>query len=185
LRTLILEHIDASDTRTALNAEGCKEAASAAAGVFARIRMNDSNQCPMLSEARLCRIQAELGEGLLSHACATYPRIVLATGCEEERALTLSCPEAARLVLLTPDLLGIGISAQPDLPAVEEDAATAGEGGAGALPPYFWTMREVVLALIQNRAYPLWQRLFLLGVLCRRLDSITKGELNRSIPEFL
>jgi lysine-N-methylase len=67
--------------------------------------MNGANQCPMLGEDRLCRIQAELGEGLLSHACATYPRIVHEIGGVEEKALTLSCPEAARLVLLTPNLL--------------------------------------------------------------------------------
>ena len=183
LRTLILEHIDASAVRTRLVAEGTNGAGNAAAGVFARIRMNGANQCPMLSEARLCRIQAELGEGLLSHACATYPRIVHAAGGEEEKALTLSCPEAARLVLLTPNLLGLGSSASHDLAGVEKSAAE--EGDAGAQPPYFWPMREVVLALLRNRAYPLWQRLFLMSVLCRRIDSITKGELNRSIPEFL
>ena len=185
LRTLILEHIDASALPTTLDAEDSNGTGSAAADAVARIRMNGANECPMLSEARLCRIQAELGEGLLSHACATYPRIVLAAGGEEEKALTLSCPKAARLVLLTPNLLGLGISAQHDLPAVEGNAATAGEGGPGALPLHFWLLREVVPALLQNRDYPLWQRLFLLGVLCRRLDSIAKGEINRSIPEFL
>jgi len=43
----------------------------------------------------------------------------------------------------------------------------------------------VVLELVVNRAYPLWQRLFLLGVFCRRLDAIAKGELDRSVPAFL
>jgi lysine-N-methylase len=185
LRTLILEHIDTSAVQTSQGAEGCTGAASAAAGVFAKIRMNGANQCPMLSEARLCRIQTEVGEGLLSHACATYPRIVLAAGGEEEKALTLSCPEAARLVLLTPNLLGLRLSTPSGLAGVEESAPEDGEGGADDLPLLFWRMRKSVLALIQNRAYPLWQRLFLMGVLCRRLDSINKGELNRSIPEFL
>lgn len=41
------------------------------------------------------------------------------------------------------------------------------------------------LAVVRNRAYPLWQRLFLLGVFCRRLDSMARGELKRSVPEFL
>jgi lysine-N-methylase len=57
--------------------------------------------------------------------------------------------------------------------------------GAESLLPGFWAIREQVLALARNRVYPLWQRLFLLGVFCRRLDSIAKAELNRSIPEFL
>ena len=185
LRTLILQHIDTDAAQTPLRTEGNNGAGSTPADVFAKIRMNDANECPMLSKDRLCRIQAELGEGLLSHACATYPRIVLAAGGDEERALTLSCPEAARLVLLTPNLLGRSSSISPGLAGVEESAAEVGEGGAGALPPHFWRVRESVLALLKNRAYPLWQRLFLLGILCRRLDSIGKGELNRGIPEFL
>jgi len=43
---------------------------------YATIRMNSANVCPLLTEQKLCGIQAELGEGLLSHTCATYPRIV-------------------------------------------------------------------------------------------------------------
>ncbi len=33
----------------------------------------------------------------------------------------------------------------------------------GALLPYFWPIREFVFALLRNRVYPLWQRMFLLG----------------------
>jgi lysine-N-methylase len=42
-----------------------------------------------------------------------------------------------------------------------------------------------VLNLVRNRLYPLWQRLFLIGVLCRRLDAISSGELNLVVPAFL
>jgi lysine-N-methylase len=181
--------------------------------VFARIRMSDSNQCPMLTEGRLCRIQAELGEELLSHACSTYPRIVHGAGDTEEKSLTLSCPEAARLVLLTPDLLAAGQPEEHPIGANEATEEIHLEGGGGllergggfnprteptkatralapdkdedSLPPDFRAIRKVVLALAQNRIYPLWQRLFLLDVLCRRLDSIAKVELNRTLPDFL
>jgi lysine-N-methylase len=143
--------------------------------------MNEANQCPLLTADRLCGIQAEFGEGLLSHTCATYPRIVHSAGGVEEKALTLSCPEAARLVLLTPNLLGEAERTEP----ANEMNASATDAGTDALPDHFWPIRSVVLSLVQNRLYPLWQRLFLLEVLCRRLDSIAHGELNRSIPAFL
>jgi lysine-N-methylase len=42
-----------------------------------------------------------------------------------------------------------------------------------------------VLALVRNRSYPLWQRLFLLSIFCRRLDEISSGELAQSVSEFL
>jgi lysine-N-methylase len=142
--------------------------------LFAKITMNEANHCPILTTDGLCRIQAELGADLLSHTCATYPRVVLAVGAVRETALTLSCPEAARLVLLSPDLLA------PEQP-VPEPPAAAGD----AAPAGFWPIRRVVLHLVRNRAYPLWQRLFLLDLLCRRLDSIAKGELDGDVPSFL
>ncbi len=147
---------------------------------FAKIRMNGENQCPLLTEDRLCRIQCERGEKLLSHACATYPRIVQSIAGIQETALTLSCPEAARLVLLNPNLLAQELLSEEECDAGVEDATCLSSPSF-----WFWPIRRVVLALIGNRAYPLWQRLFLLGIFCRRLDSINKDELARSVPAFL
>jgi lysine-N-methylase len=167
LRTLINDNI-------LMMPEGAKPA------TFAMIQINGANPCPLLSADRMCRIQTELGESFLSHTCAIYPRLAQTIGGIEEMALSLSCPEAARLVLLTPGLL-----TQADL---QPDSALAGASagkGAAMLLGWFWPIRKAVLALVRNRSYPLWQRLFLLGVFCRRLDTIASGELKRSVPEFL
>jgi lysine-N-methylase len=56
---------------------------------------------------------------------------------------------------------------------------------ARSLQSWFWSVREAVIALIRSRAYPLWQRLFLLGVFCRRLEAIAESERARCVPEFL
>lgn len=175
--------------------EGVPPSAGGVGAGFARIQMTADNQCPLLSENHLCRIQTECGEGFLSYACATYPRIVRNINGAEEKALTLSCPEAARLVLLAPDLLGsraaVHATADPDYrspaPASDDSSHPGRDTAAEPSNPssYFWPIREAVFALVLNRAYPLWQRLFLLGVLCRRLDSIAKNELQRSVPDFL
>ena len=146
---------------------------------FATLRMNAANQCPLLTPDRLCAIQAAHGEEMLSHTCHTYPRIVHKLGDKHETALALSCPEAARLVLLNPDLLA---PFEPiELPAENSDTSDR----ANPLPPNFWPVRKTVLALARNRAYPLWQRLFLLSILCQRLDAIANGELNRGVVQFL
>lgn len=146
---------------------------------FAKFRMTESNQCPLLTEDRLCRIHAEAGEEFLPHACQTYPRIVRSIGDAKEIALALSCPEAARLVLLNPDLLG-----PAEQVAVRTEDAGTGEG-ASWLPLHFWAIRETALKLVRNRAYPLWQRLFLLGTLCRRLDAVATGEVQRDVASVL
>jgi lysine-N-methylase len=146
--------------------------------------MNTENQCPLLSEDRLCRIQSEAGESFLSYTCATYPRIVASIDGRVETALALSCPEAARLVLLSPDLLSPDLIGQGCRTA---EAETCSNTGQDLMSPRAWFLpiRQTALAVVRNRAYPLWQRLFLLGLFCRRLDAIARGELKRSVPAFL
>jgi len=147
--------------------------------IFATIRMNEQNQCPLLSADHLCRIHSELGENYLSYTCATYPRIVVSIDGVQETSLALSCPEAARIVLLTPGLLGAAQDTRGRASAVAESQQD------GSPQAWFLPIRQVALALIANRVYPLWQRMFLLNVFCRRIDSIARGELQRSIPAFL
>jgi lysine-N-methylase len=157
--------------------------------VYAKIRMTPANQCPMLSDQGLCRVQTELGEDLLAHTCATYPRIVHLIDGIEEKALALSCPEAARLVLLNPSLFTAAqpVTSQSLLQTSVGPPHPTGDAGgpAGSLLPWFWSIRESVLDLVRNRSYGLWQRLFLLGIFCRRLDAIAKDEVEIALPAFL
>ncbi len=178
------QQLPSSQLRTLIDAHVLAMPDGAKPHSFAKIRMDGASQCPMLTASRLCRIQSELGESYLSHICATYPRIVQVIGGIQETALTLSCPEAARLVLLHPNLLANELQTVAGHASVAI-AETAPSAGSSALLPDFRLIRQTVLALIANRAYPLWQRLFLLGILCRRLDSIAKGDLSRSVAQYL
>jgi lysine-N-methylase len=193
------QNLPDSTLRTLIDANMLRISEGANPAVFAQLRLNGENQCPLLTTDRLCQIQTKLGEELLPHTCHTYPRIVQSIAGIPQTALTLSCPEAARLVLLNPELL------TPDLPSLEpldgdqertfraEAPADSIDNTAGtelpANPPslisWFWPIRQLVLALVRNRSYPLWQRLFLLSIFCRRLDEISSGELARSVPDFL
>jgi lysine-N-methylase len=141
--------------------------------------MNPAGECPLLSEEGLCRIQMEHGESYLSITCATYPRTIHTIDQLREETLSLSCPEAARLVLLSPRLLPR--AEQPGYELTWDETADRG----GALRPWFWPIRSFVVGLIQNRDYPLWQRLFLLGIFCKRLDALAGGEADRSFTAML
>src|SRR5277367_1574118 len=103
---------------------------------FARIGMLPSLVCPILTEDKLCRIHAELGEEFLCKTCATYPRIVSSIDNLEEKALSLSCPEAARLVLLDPELM------TPKGNGGHQITWDDSPHGEGALLPFFWPIRE-------------------------------------------
>ena len=63
----------------------------------------ENRRCPMWREDGLCRIQAELGETALCKTCREFPRLTHDYGDFIEYGLELSCPEAARIILETPD----------------------------------------------------------------------------------
>lgn len=171
LRTIVDENILRTSEETS--------AKSGSPAAFAQIRMNADRKCPLLSAGGLCRMQSDHGEAFLSHMCATYPRIVSSIGGVTEKALSLSCPEAARLVLLSPQLLtNTAEAVEPPMP---DETAFGGDPWL----PHFWLVRDFALALVRNRLYPLWQRLFLLGLFSRRMDAIAPGDLGKNVPQLL
>lgn len=173
------DDLPASTLRTLIVASILRDPAADPKAPFATIQMLPSGVCPLLSEQHLCRIQGEYGEPYLCRTCTEFPRNIHTIDGLKETALTLSCPEAARLVLLAPNLFP-----PPNAPGHQltwdETAATA-----TALRPYFWPIRELVVGLILNRRYPLWQRLFLVGSFCRRLEALSRGEPSRRLSQIL
>jgi lysine-N-methylase len=148
---------------------------------FARVRLDKEHRCPFLTKGKLCRIQAEHGAEFLSVTCATYPRMPHRIDGLEETGLSLSCPEAARLVLGTEDLAGFGNESQYRM-RLEMNAGSgnagrekAGRRNADVDPrAFFWPVREFVLRVLTNRSYAVWQRLFLVGVFVRELAGMGK-----------
>lgn len=64
-----------------------------------RIFQLKENHCPFLEKTGLCEIHRILGEGYLCKTCREYPRAVQDSGDFAEHGLSLSCPEAARIIL--------------------------------------------------------------------------------------
>ena len=59
----------------------------------------ENGKCPLLTEEGLCPIVTALGEEFLSTTCHTHPRFTEIYGGLQETMLSMSCPEAARLLL--------------------------------------------------------------------------------------
>lgn len=68
--------------------------------LHAFIRRTPGGSCPFLGEDRLCSIQKHYGAELLSSTCSVYPRSLAVVDGFLEGSVSLSCPEAARMVLL-------------------------------------------------------------------------------------
>jgi lysine-N-methylase len=153
---------------------------------YAMFKLTETH-CPFLAQG-LCSIQTKLGEDYLSDTCATYPRAMTREGDVLERTLDLSCPEAARVVLLDPNPLRFeekdanghnfrtGNVFVPDTP----------NAGYGDKPyPYFREVRGLVVTLLQERVYPLWQRLVIVSYLCDKLDELAETGNDQDVPRVI
>ncbi len=154
---------------------------------YARIQLTPSFCCPFLSPDRLCGIQQEHGEYYLADICTSYPRLTQRIDGLRETSLLLSCPEAARLVLLNPNLHpsdDVGTSNHPRHHRFSRMVSQPA-GANGSPHQCLWDIREFTLLLLRDRAYPLWQRLFTLGMFCRRLNEITLAQQLGFVPQLL
>jgi lysine-N-methylase len=160
---------------------------SATDSLYARISPNSSNRCPFLSEERLCSVQKQYGSEHLSATCSTYPRALNSVENELEVSLYLSCPQAARQILLDPNSTQSVGNASSGRFRTDQFSLLATMGSESLYKPvrYFWEIRELIVAMVQDRGRPMWQRLFLLGTLCRRLGEITSVEHDEGVPEIL
>ena len=63
-------------------------------------------RCPHLNGQGLCEIILNLGEGYLCDICREHPRFYNYTDVAEE-GIGMSCPEAARIILSSPDYISM------------------------------------------------------------------------------
>ncbi|MBQ8724388.1 MAG: flagellin lysine-N-methylase [Oscillospiraceae bacterium] len=64
-----------------------------------RVFRLENERCPFWEKSGLCEIHRKLGEEYLCHTCREYPRAVQDYADFAEHDLSLSCPEAARIIL--------------------------------------------------------------------------------------
>nr|WP_272507361.1 flagellin lysine-N-methylase [Clostridium aestuarii] len=151
---------------------------------YAKIKINNDEFCPFLTEEKLCRIHSGLGEEYLSVTCTTYPRMTNVVNGVLEKSATMSCPEAVRLALLNPEPMQFDY--------IEVDKNTENKIGnnvnthqisaANKPEKYFWELRIFTIQLLQNRDYELWERLIILGMFYEKLNKyIKEGKVNETL----
>ena len=155
-------------------------------GRHARINLDAAARCPFFSQDSLCTIHRDYGESYLSETCTNYPRISRRIDGLIEKPLVLSCPEAARLVLLTPELLP-GYRRRDGERGYDRLLAIRSSPMRPDLGPmrYVWEIRELCLLLLLDPVYDLWERLFILGMFCKKLTELIEGSCIDQIPLLL
>lgn len=109
-----------------------------------------NGRCPFLNQENLCDLYIELGEASLCATCTKYPRFTHVYGGVTERGLSLSCPEAARLLLNPTEPMTFVTHTEEGFP--EPNALN---------PTLYFSLRKVraaVFEMLQNRTLPLEER---------------------------
>ncbi|MDR1701348.1 MAG: flagellin lysine-N-methylase [Sporomusaceae bacterium] len=153
---------------------------------YAKLKMREDNgNCPFLNTEKMCSIQRDYGKKYLSPICTMYPRVYNIANNLLEKSLIVSCPEAARAVLLNPKLMEFEMAAEAEsIPKLfscylfveKEELNTKAEA-------YFPQIRPFVISLLQTREYQLWQRLFILGLFAKQIDKlVAANKLSEILP---
>lgn len=149
---------------------------------YARIVLSEEQKCSFLDENNLCLIHTKLGESYLCNTCTVYPREYRDVGGVTEKSLSLSCPEAARLLLLNPN--GIDFTEQ-DL--TNERVLFTNSLNKNKVN-LLWPMRIFTIQLLQNRQYSIELRLILIGLFLQKIDAIshplTESLIMEEIQQF-
>ena len=157
--------------RLALN----KNPAPSADNNFGFLAMKPDGGCHFLQEDRLCAIQKNLGAQALSTTCKLYPRYINQFGAQREHALGVSCPEAARLILLNPEPMQFQMLAR-DV-AVDDGSFTSyrfpiqGDGDPEQIE-VLNDFRALIIGILQFRELSLGARMMLLGMLLDEADKV-------------
>jgi len=133
---------------------------------------HDENElCVMLLPDGRCHIHSTYGEQFLSDVCTIFPRSILQIGDHLSMTGMVACPEVSRQLLLHDDAVDV-----VDLPH-ERVARMVLAGGMDPrdLRPYWRQMldvRELLVAVLRDRAYSAAQRLFLVTWFAKRSAAV-------------
>ena len=146
---------------------------------FGLMKMKPDGMCHFLQADKLCAIHTHMGARALSNTCRIYPRYLNQLGAQRENSLGVSCPEAARLILLNPQPMQFGLIA-PE-PVIDDSAFTSyrfpsQNDGDPEQMAILHDFRAVIVTLLQYRALSLGARLMVLGFLLEDADKIASSE---------
>lgn len=154
---------------------------------YAKIKMDESGVCPFLESDKLCIIHKKVGGEFLSKVCMTYPRVTNLINGIYEKSVTLSCPEAARLVLLNSNIMEFDeIEESGDIQnIIVNKMDTDSFQNVSNVKRYFWQLRIFSISLIQNRKYSLSDRLIILGLFIKKVREYLENDRLHEIPAII
>lgn len=155
---------------------------------YGLMKAKPDGSCAFQQADQLCAIQHHLGPQALSDTCSLYPRYLNQFGAQSENALGISCPEAARLILLNPAPMQFGlIEPTPgidDRPTRSFRFPVQNTGDPEQIS-VLNDLRAVIIATLQCRALSIGARVMTLGFLLDEVNRITMAQEFAHASELL
>ncbi len=110
------------------------------------------NNCAFLNKNKMCDIYTELGEDALCYTCQQFPRYTEEYGSIREVGISLSCPEAARIILNDTDTVEFEVSE-------DDEMVTAYNDISYEMFMQLMSARDITYEIIQNRSIDIAYRM--------------------------
>lgn len=135
--------------------------------------LKGDNTCSFLNENKLCDIYTEIGEEYLCYTCRQYPRYTEEFGNLKEVGISLSCPEAARIILKDSKKVTFELS--------EDDEELSSYNDINATLFYeLMQCRTIILKLLQREDLTLDKKLSLILIFAEEIQNyIDKFEISQ------
>lgn len=137
-----------------------------------------NDNCPFLNNNNLCDIYTELGEKSLCYTCKTYPRFIEEYSDLREIGISLSCPEAAKLILQDSKPVTFEVSDDYEVLDIYDDINYD-------ISVHLISARKMALDMLQNRSIDLNYRIALLINFAHDIqEEINENKLS-NIPDII
>lgn len=148
---------------------------------FAKVKLTKDRYCPFLNGKKLCMLQTTLGEEYLSNTCYSFPRYINLIDGVYESTMALSCPEAARTVLLKKDGIIFDVTSnEPRRGKIVSVIDTDDDVNKDAVMSKLTELRDFAIWVMQRREFNIWERLLMLGYFHEDLEiCIKKGNIHK------
>lgn len=142
-----------------------------------RIFENINGRCPFLLENGLCEMYIRLGRESLCKTCESFPRHRAYFGSRTETGISLSCPEAARIIMNDPTPITFETE-ETDSPLVLSDFDAE-------LYLLLLKARKRIFSIIQSRNRPVNSRLIDVVLFSDGLDKLIRKYEYKEAEKFI
>ena len=150
----------------------------------AKVKLKN-NRCAFLSKEGWCDIYTCLGESYLSETCTLFPRTFNEVGEEIAYSIALSCPEAARMVLLNREGFKVE-NLQLELKNYKISASLKlSEKKPQKWQDYLKVLQGTLIGLLQNENRPVLQRLEDVEDFLLKLDAISRKQNLKEVEQLI